>query len=85
MNYAPHCFFQTQHFLQLIMLFFDKNNSFHNEIHNFETFLAPGGASGGAKPSRAEPSSSRAKPSEAEPEGAPLGPRVKNFTPRGQP
>ena len=55
------------------MLFSPKNISFYAEFYNFETFLAPGGASGGAKPSRAEPSRAepgRAGPSRAEPSRA---------------
>ncbi len=50
------------------MLHFYKHISFYNEFYHFETFLAPGGASGGAKPSWAEPS--RAEPSRAGPSRA---------------
>ncbi len=48
-----------------MMLYFSNNISFYKEFYNFDIFLAPGGASGGAKPSRAEPG--RAEPSRAEP------------------
>ena len=65
-NYTPCSFFQKQHVLQWIMLHFYKHISFYNEFYHFETFLAPGGASGGAKPSRAEPSRAEASPSRAE-------------------
>ena len=58
-------FFQKRQFIQRIMLYFSKNISFYHEFYNFDIFLAPGGASGGAKPSRAEPG--RAEPSRAEP------------------
>ena len=69
-NYTPCSFFPKHHVLPWIMLYFYKHISFYNAFYHFETFLAPGGASGGAKPSWAEPSRAepgRAGPGQAEP------------------
>ncbi len=63
-------FFQKHQFLQWIMLFFFQKHKFYRDFYHFETFLAPGGVNGGAKPSRAELEPSRAEPSRTEPSRA---------------